>query len=125
MIHGRRSSYENSQLRQMKRAELAREDERLMSFDRLTPAKWGVLYSCLRKRLDGYEVVSVPPFLTIFNDGKDYRVTQGWEEALDNCLDMPAARRDYLKREMRYLIENPHAYAETIGNMQIRSPRWL
>jgi len=108
----------------MKRAELAREDERLMSFDRLTPAKWGVLYSCLRKRLDGYEVVSVPPFLTIFNDGKDYRVTQGWEEALDDCQDMPAARLDYLKREMRYLIDDPHAYTETTGNIEVRSPRW-
>jgi len=39
LIHGRRSNYENSQLRQMKRAEVAREDERLVSFDRLTPAK--------------------------------------------------------------------------------------
>jgi hypothetical protein len=77
LIHGRRSNYESSQLRQMKRAELAREDERLMSFDRLTPAKWGVLYSCLRKRQDGYEVAAVPPSLTIFNDGKNYRVTQG------------------------------------------------
>jgi hypothetical protein len=74
---------------------------------------------------DGYEVAAVPPSLTIFNDGEDYRVTQGWEEALDHCQDMPAARRDYLKREMRYLIDNPCAYAETIGNMQVRSARWL
>lgn len=125
LIHGRRSNYESSQLRQMKRAELAREDERLMSFDRLTPAKWGVLYSCLRKRQDGYEVAAVPPSLTIFNDGKNYRVTQGWEQALDDCLDMPPARRDYLKREIRYLIDTPQAYIETIGNMQVRKPRWL
>jgi hypothetical protein len=125
LIHGRRSNYADSSLRQMKRAELAREDERLMSFDRLTPAKWGVLYSCLRKRQDGYEVAAVPPSLTIFNDGEDYRVTQGWEEALDDCPDMPAARRDYLKREIRYLIDNPHAYAETFGNVQVRNPRWL
>lgn len=125
LIHGRRSNYENSKLRQMKRAELAREDERLMSFDRLTPAKWGVLYSCLRKKQDGYEVAAVPPSLTIFNDGEDYRITQGWEKALDNCPDMPAARRDYLKREMRYLIDTPCACTETIGNMQVRRLRWL
>lgn len=91
-----------------------------MSFDRLTPAKSGVLYSCLRKRHDGYEVVSVPPSLTIVNDGEDYRVTQGWDEALDGCPDMPAARRDYLKREIRNLTDDPHAYVETTGNFHFR-----
>ena len=96
-----------------------------MSFDRLTPAKWDTLCSCLRKRQDGYEVAAVPPSLTIINDGEDYRITQVWEEAFDHCSDMPASRRDYLKHEMRCLIDNPHAYTETIGNMQLGSPRWL
>jgi len=118
-------NYEHSRLKQMKRAELAREDERLMSFDRLTPAKWGILYSCLRKRQDGYEVAAVPPSLTIFNDGEDYRVTQGWDEALDGCPDMPAARRDYLKREIRNLTDDPQAYVGTTGNCHFRRVRWL
>jgi hypothetical protein len=125
LIHGRRSDYEHSKLRLAKRAELRREDERLMSFDRLTPAKWGVLYSCLRKTAEGYEVVSVPPSLTIFNTGEDYRRSQGWEAALDDCQDMPAARREYLKQEMRNLIENPGAYVEMVGGLELRRPRWL
>lgn len=77
--------------------------------------------SCLRKRQDGYEVVSVPPSLTIFNDGEDYHVAQGWDEALDGCPYMPAARRDYLKREIRNLTEDPHAPVETTGNFHFRT----
>ena len=45
LIHGRRKNYEHSQRRRSKRAELGRPDERLMSFDRLTPAKNGVLHA--------------------------------------------------------------------------------
>jgi len=125
LIHGRRTNYATSPLRQAKRAELAREDERLMSFDRLTPAKWGVLYSCVRMPAEGYRVVSVPPCLTIVNDGEDYRCATGWEDALDACPDMPGARREYLKKEIRNLIDNPKAYAEMIGEIAVRRPQWL
>jgi hypothetical protein len=125
LIHGRRVNYATSRLRQAKRAELAREDERLMSFDRLTPAKWGVIYSCVRKTADGYRVVVVPPCLTIVNNGARYRDVSGWEEALDACLDMPAPRRDYLKKELRFLIDNPNAYVEKMGDFEVRKPQWL
>ena len=125
LVYGRRSDYENSKLRLMKRAELAREDERLMSFDRLTPGKRGMLYSCVRQTANGYRVVSVPPCLTIFNDGEDYRCATGWEEALDACPDMPATRREYLKKEIRNLIDNPRAYVEMVGHIEVRRPRWL
>jgi len=125
LVHGRRSNYAGSRLRQAKRAELAREDERLMSFDRLTPAKWGALYSCVRMTADGYRVVAVPPSLTIFNDGEDYQYAAGWEEALDDCPDMPVTRREYLKKEIRKLIYNPDAYVENVGGLKVRRPRWL
>jgi hypothetical protein len=125
LVYGRRSDYEGSKLRRMKRAELAREDERLMSFDRLTPGKWGVLYSCIRQTVNGYRVVSVPPCLTLINDGEDYRYAQGWEAALDDCPDMPATRREYLKKELQTLIDDPGAYSEVVGNITVRRPRWL
>jgi Domain of unknown function (DUF4263) len=124
LIHGRRANYAGSHLRQAKRAELAREDERLMSFDRLTPAKWGTLYSCVRMTANGYHVVAVPPSLTIFNDD-DYQRTMGWEEALNDCPDMPAARREYLKKEIRKLIDNHDAYVEQVGDFKFRRPRRL
>ncbi len=122
LVHGRRGNFESSPRRREKRAELARPDERLMSFDRLTPAKNGVLYSTVRKGRTATGVTSVPPCLTIFNNGEDYRAHSGWDGALDNCPDMAAARRDYLKHEIRHLIDNPHAYAETIGNMSSQEP---
>jgi hypothetical protein len=50
LIHGRRDNFETLTRRREKRAELALPDERLMSFDRLTPAKNSVLYSTVRKR---------------------------------------------------------------------------
>ena len=125
LIHGRRANYATCRLRQAKRAELAREDERLMSFDRLTPAKWGVLYSCMRKPADGYRVVSVPPCLTIVNYDEDYRYATGWEEAIDACPDMPIARREYLKKEMRHLIDDANAYAEKIDEVEVIPPQWL
>lgn len=60
-----------------------------MSFDRLTPAKNSVLFSCMRKTQDGYQVVAVPPCLTLLNHGEEYQLASGWGEALDNCHDMP------------------------------------
>ena len=50
---------------------------------------------------------------------------EGWEEALDACPDMPATRREYLKKEIRNLIDNPKAYVEMMGSIEVRSPRWL
>jgi hypothetical protein len=49
LVHGRRDNFESIPRRREKRAVLAKPDERLMSFDRLTPAKNSVLYSTVRK----------------------------------------------------------------------------
>jgi hypothetical protein len=84
--------------------------ERLMSFDRLTPAKNSVLYSCVRKSQRGYRALAVPPCLTIINTGDCYRPVEGWEEALDACPDMANGRREYLKKQLQLLTENPDAY---------------
>ena len=96
-----------------------------MTFDRLTPAKNGVLYSAVRKGQDGYRVTSVPPSLTIFNTGEDYRRISGWEGALDNCPDMAASRRDYLKEQLSLLTSNPAAYVTATGRLRTRRPQWL
>jgi hypothetical protein len=97
LVHGRRDNFESIPRRREKRAELARHDERLMSFDRLTPTKSSVLYSTVRKGQDGYRVTSVPPSLTLFNTGSQYQLVSGWTDALDGCPDMAAGRRRYLK----------------------------
>jgi Domain of unknown function (DUF4263) len=125
LVHGRRGNFESSPRRREKRAELARPGERLMTFDRLTPAKNGVLYSAVRKGQDGYRVASVPPSLTIFNTGEDYQRISGWEGALDNCRDMAASRRDYLKEQLSLLTSNPAAYVTATGRLRTRRPQWL
>jgi len=125
LIHGRRDNFESVPRRREKRAELARPDERLMSFDRLTPAKNSVLYSTVRKGQDGYRVTSVPPSLTLFNTGEDYQLIAGWASALDNCPDMAAGRRDYLKEQLDLLTSNPDAYVTSTGNLRTRRVQWL
>jgi hypothetical protein len=126
LIHGRRADYARSRLKRAKAAELAREGERLMSFDRLTPAKWGALYSCVRQTIEGYKVVAVPPCLTIENQGDEYRCSSGWQSALADCPDMAPARRAFLQQEIDKLIDDPDVYSEKVtGGLTIRRPQWL
>jgi hypothetical protein len=126
LIYGRRADYAASQRRQEKRAELGRQDERLMSFDRLTPAKHGGPYSCVRKQQDGYSTVAVAPCLTILNHGDHYGCITGWDQALDACRDMADARRDYLKRELQKLTERPDSYVRTLDSgLRVRTPKRL
>ncbi|MEU1396170.1 Shedu anti-phage system protein SduA domain-containing protein [Micromonospora zamorensis] len=126
LVYGRSSNYAGFPRRQQKRAELERQDERLMSFDRLSTAKRSVLYSCVRKTQDGYKVISVPPCLTILNSGDRYAAATGWDLALDQCPDMADLRREYLKEQLSLLIECPDAYVEThASGMRTLRPAWL
>jgi hypothetical protein len=126
LVYGRSSNCTGIPRRQQKRAELERQDERLLSFDRLTPAKRSVLYSCVRKKQDGYKVVSVPPCLTIINSGEIYTDSAGWDLALDRCPDMADRRREYLKEQFSLLMENPGAYVTTHpSGMRTRRLAWL
>lgn len=125
LIYGRRENYESIPRRREKRAELARPDERLMSFDRLTPAKHGVMYSTVGKKQDGYRVISVPPSLTLFNRGAEYQLVSGWGEALDACPDMADARRDYLRGQFGLLTSDLDAYVTTGRALRTRQPQWL
>ena len=113
LIHGRRADYEGSERRLQKRAELQREDERLMSFDRLGPAQYGELYSCFRRTQDGYQVLAVPPCLGLIQSAEDYRRSNGWDQALDSCYDMAAARREYLKEQIKIIRDDPATYDRT------------
>lgn len=113
LIHGRRADYESSESRLHKRAELRRDDERLMSFDRLTPAPYHDLYSCVRRTPDAYQVVAVPPCLGFLRRAEDYRRSNGWDDALDRCHDMAQARRDYLKEQIKTIRDDPATYDRT------------
>lgn len=106
LIYGRRSDYESSPRRLQKRGELAREDERLMSFDRLSPCKDGATLACVRRQQDGYRALAVPPCWSISNDPDLYSSVSGWDAALDSSFDMTVERRDYLKSALADLLES-------------------
>ena len=126
LVHGRRGNFESVPRRREKRAELARPDERLMSFDRLTPAKNSVLYSTVRKGQDGYRVTSVPPSLTIFNTGEDYRLISGWAAALDDCPDMAASPPRLPEGAARPAHRHPGCLRRDHGGgLRTRPVRWL
>ncbi len=97
LIHGRRAGYRDDPGRQAKRAELAREDERLMSFDRLSPDHDAVSFPCVKKSERGYRAQCVPPTFALFSASDDHRLVSGWDEALDDCPDMTTARREFLR----------------------------
>jgi hypothetical protein len=97
LIHGRRANYERDPARLAKRAELAREDERLMSFDRLSPDRNAVSFPCVKKSEHGYGVQCVPPSFSTFSGNGDYQGIEGWDEALSDCPDMTDARREFLR----------------------------
>lgn len=113
LIHGRRADYEGSERRLGKRAELQRQGERLMSFDRLNPANYGYLYSCVRKTQDRYQVAAVSPCLSLLQKAEDYQCSNGWDNALDNCHDMAPERREYLKEQIRVIRDDPSTYDTT------------
>jgi len=94
-----------------------------MSFDRLEPANYGELYSCVRKTQDGYQVVAVPPCLGLLNKAEDYRPSNGWDHALDNCRDMAMARREYLKEQMKIIRAEPEQLAKQVQDVLRREVR--
>ena len=59
------------------------------------------------------------------NTGEDYQRISGWDVALDNCPDMAASRRDYLKEQFSLLTSNPAAYVTAAGRLRARRPQWL
>lgn len=125
LIYGRRAEYEASPARLDKRAHLAREDERLMSFDRLTVSKSSELFSCVRKDEDGYRALTVPPAWSIINNWEDYAPVAGWDDALNGCLDMADARRSYLKDQLRALQHESSADTGTLADIKFRRVKWL
>jgi len=101
LIHGRRAEYEGDTARTNKKAALARDGERLMSFDRLTPDRDALAFACVKKDEHGYRAHRVPPTLAVFSHGDEYQLVRGWDEVLDGCPDMTATRRDYLREVLR------------------------
>lgn len=96
LIHGRRSEYEGNPVRKAKIAMTARHDQRLMSFDRLTPELKATCVGCVRKLERGYKAVCVPPTFSI-STGDLHKSVPNWLEAIEQCEDMPEHRKEMLR----------------------------
>ncbi|MFD8301486.1 Shedu anti-phage system protein SduA domain-containing protein [Streptomyces sp. NPDC059690] len=125
LIHGRRCDYTKDRRRIEKAAELAREDERLMSFDRLAPGKNSTLYGTVRRSQNEYEVVAVPPSFSVINNQRHYISAQGWEDVIRATGDMPAERQQFLTATIEEMLQDPHFGSYQWGGRWIHRPQWL
>lgn len=104
LIHGRRSETGEDAARITKRRELYREDERLMTFDRLAPQDKGVDLLCVRRAAGGYRLKYVPPTFKVCDwDTHRYVAITQWAEGLSRTPDLSAARSEFVLEEVEAL----------------------
>lgn len=123
LVHGRRSDYASDAVRQQKRAELRREDERIMSFDRLFPHPKALRLSCVKKDERGYRAVKVSPAFVVIWGNRSFEAVDGWESVLRNCSDLPSRRAQYLTRKLAEL-KVWNSQPNRVGLRAYR-PEWL
>lgn len=105
LVHGRRSETGEDAARLTKRGELARKDERIMTFDRLSPLLENSGLMCVRRSARGYELHRVPPAFEVINwDDHRYAAILDWEKGLAGSEELPPSRAAYVLKEVRQLI---------------------
>lgn len=103
LIYGRRHEMdENPRLNQV-RGQMARENEYLMTYDRLHPrADASELYT-VRKQSDGYKALAFPPTYVLRPGLADrYLLVSGKSEAIDRTEWMSASRKEFIKARFPY-----------------------
>jgi hypothetical protein len=104
------------------RGQLRRENERLMSFDRLTPNYKTRDFGCVTRDELGYHMKYVPPTLMVSETSVNhYAETDRWAAAIDSAFDMPSARKDFLRAEIERL---PASEPRRIAGFPVRTYRW-
>lgn len=120
LIHGRRREYERDPARKSKIAMAAQHDQRLMSFDRLTPELKATCMGCVQKREDGYQAISVPPTFSV-STGDLHRSVPNWLDVIAQCEDMPEHRKKSLREGVYVELERDYM---TPGAPRSHRPRW-
>ena len=105
LIYGRRSEFTSERELQTQRANIAlAPDEELMSFDRLTPDLH--LSQAITARAIGagkfHACAIQPTFAPGPASAKDYLSIDGLDEAIEACLGITSARKEFLKRRVKY-----------------------
>jgi hypothetical protein len=106
LIYGRRAELrDRPQLNQI-RAQMSRENEFYMTFDRLHPINDHDQYMTVRFNGISYEAVSLPPTLELGPFLAEYRsLITGKEQVVDKTPYLPEERKQFLKRRFAYWDE--------------------
>jgi len=101
LIHGRRSETGEDGSRLSKRRELYREDERLMTFDRLAPSVKATDLLCVTRKPDAYHLKFVPPSFEVvaWNDHR-YEAINDWQLGLSNSSEVSPSRAEFVLQEV-------------------------
>ena len=103
LIYGRRSECQHAQHLNRLRAQLQRQGEHLMSYDRLTPnAKASNLF-CVKRSGNRYTAVAFPPTFVLGPGGaEDLLLVTEKEQAVERSEWMSRERKDFLKGRFPY-----------------------
>lgn len=106
LIYGRRQEFSSSPKLTRLRGELVRQDEHLMSFDRLKPERKASDLYTVRLSKSGFEAVAYPPTYVLRPALADnYSIVLGKEEAIDRCDWMTPERKEFIKSRFPYWQE--------------------
>jgi hypothetical protein len=121
LVHGRRAETGEDPARLSKRHELLREDERLMTFDRLAPNYKSAELLCIRHDAHGYHLKYAPPAFQVFDGDDDrYAAIDDWEAGLRSTPDLAAGRADFVLSEVEKLRRT---YRDQNDRAKNRNPR--
>jgi hypothetical protein len=103
LIYGRRSEYENNTNLNKVRAQLAKQDEYLMSFDRLPPSSDAQYLFTVKKDSNGYKAIAYPPTYVLGPNCADgYSIIGNKNEAINSCEWMSLERKEFIKSRFQY-----------------------
>jgi hypothetical protein len=106
LIYGRREEATKDNSLAAKRAHLSREDEEIMTYDRIEPEPKSDQFICVSIDEKGYRAVNIPPtFKTGPTFAKDRALIKGKKEAIQANQYLSPERKDFLVRRIDYWDE--------------------
>lgn len=112
LIYGRRAEFRGKPQLTKKRAAEHREDEHIMTFDRLEPIFVSAQYMTVASKEEGYRAVSIPATVELGPAFSEYRaMISGKEQCMAKSPFMTDERKDFLANRFAYW----DAYAQTEG----------
>lgn len=111
LIYGRRAEFESDPFLTQKRANLAPEGVKLISFDRLHPDPNAIDLLCTTLSHGVYEVKTIPPFYRYSPMTADnLSVVTGFKDAIPNI--------EYISDERKKFLQDRYSYWENYGKIE-------